>query len=103
MIFVITDARGFGEECHSRFFQKYIGREIETRKFMTNFVLCVGVPIILPLLFGASHEILMPQAFVFLDPSALVIPYVWFYKNLFLRPTDKQRPAGKTQGNFEQT
>ena len=25
------------------------------RKFMTHFVLCVGVPIILPLLFGASH------------------------------------------------
>ena len=29
----------------------FIGNEIETRKFRTYFLLCVGVPIILPLLF----------------------------------------------------
>ena len=34
-----------------------IGREIEMRTFMTQFVLCVGVPIILPLLLRASHTL----------------------------------------------
>ena len=44
-----------------------IRREIETQKFMTHFVLCVGVPIILPLLFGASHVVCVPSAFPILS------------------------------------
>ena len=43
------------EKANKHGMQKCIGREIETKKFMTHFVLCVGIPIILPLLFGASH------------------------------------------------